>query len=370
MNINVDNIVVGKGDNVVVLARPDGKPIALVSGDVVTADVLDIISSGLVMLRITPPAGKGEGSGVLLARTDVPLSEGDRIALKVLGGDKDISLKFMGIESSQSSISTSTPPSANAAASTPVPAAVTIEQRIQGLLTELAGARLTSTDFQALQKVLTNIPASVKDNYPEFKMLASLAANMEQLNEQSLRASVEGSGVLFETNMKQAAVAELNYAPDVVTAKNALNAVVQQAIEAFQYPQTEAHTRAFLSDLISVTSQGIQGMDSNNARDTLNQLKQAIADCISVVETEKSQHSSCNCSDVLAAVKQQLDSAGTPQPGVPKDGAAAAAQIPQRVIIDGSEVLIPQKLQQQQPGDAVTPQMATTKDGVAAAVPQ
>ncbi|MBF0486820.1 MAG: flagellar hook-length control protein FliK, partial [Nitrospirae bacterium] len=69
--------------------------------------------------------------------------------------------------------------------------------------------------------------------------------------------------------------------------------------------------------------------------------------------------------EVLIPLKQQQPGdAITPQIYVPKDG-VAAAQIPQRVIIDSAEVLIP--LKQQQPGDAVTPQMSATKEGSVAA---
>ncbi|MEO5359795.1 MAG: flagellar hook-length control protein FliK [Nitrospirota bacterium] len=367
MNINV---VVNKGETVVLLARPDGKPISLVSGDAVSADVIDIIDSGLVMLRITPPLGKSEDTqgAVLLARTNVPLSEGDRITLKVMGGDKEINLKFMGFESPQSPVSAVTTAASHTTtpvpvvttdpASAPAPTVVTVAQKVQLLLSELTDARLSSSDFQALHKILTDIPSSVKNKYPEFKMLESLIPDMEQLNAQTLRASVEESGILFETNVKQSAIQELDNAPDVVLAKNTLNAIVQKAVEGFQNPQTEGHTRIFLNDLAAVTYKGIQGLTPGNASDTLNMLNHAIDDCLAVVAQDKDMHTNCNCGDVLSAVKQKLEAALQPQSSM-NDNIITTVQQGKlqlaSISVDYSDVFSPVKQMKQRPDALITP---------------
>ncbi|MBF0456330.1 MAG: flagellar hook-length control protein FliK [Nitrospirae bacterium] len=390
MNINSDNSAAGKGDNVIVLARPDGKPISLVSGDTVNAEVIDVIGSDLVALRISPPAGKGEDAQgtVLVARTNVPLSEGDQIALQVQGGDNEVSLKYLG------KIAMPEPPPSQAptAAAEPVslqppaPAAADIiQQKIQLLLSGLVDARLTSSDFQDLQKVLDNIPASVKNQYPEFNTLSSLVPNIEQLNAQTLQASVESSGIMLETNIKQSALQALNNAPDVVMAKQVLNSIVQKAVDAFQYPQSQGHTRSFLSDLIAVMYKGIQALNSNNASDTLNLLKQAIADCLTIVEQDKTQHQSCNCDDVLTSVRQKLDEAiaalsspkdtATAVENPPKDGLIAIPEQgrPQRGIMEGGEALtaVRQKIEEaaatlSSPKDTATAIENSPKDGLPA----
>ncbi|MBF0517430.1 MAG: hypothetical protein HQK97_10000, partial [Nitrospirae bacterium] len=338
MNFNVDNIGANKGGNVVLLARPDGRPISLVSGQAVTAEVVNTVGSGLVMLRITPQSGNsGDTQGaLLLAKTNVALNAGDQISLKVIGGDKDISLKFVGFESrapQPQPVSSAAPESAPALPTTPeqastttAPATVqTVAQKVQLLLSELSGARLTSTDFQDLQKLLTNIPSNVKNQFPEFRQLASAMPDIQQLNAQTLKTAVEGSGVFLETNVKQSALQELSNAPDVVMAKDTLNSIVQKAVEAFQYPQTEEHTRSFLSDLTAVTYKGIASLNSDNARDTINMLNQAIEDCLKVVEEDKTMHTGCNCGDVLTSVKQTLDAALSPQTAPSKDAAVTLA---------------------------------------------
>ncbi|MBF0319549.1 MAG: flagellar hook-length control protein FliK [Nitrospirae bacterium] len=281
MNINTDNIVISRTDNVVTLTRPEGRPIALVSGDVISADVLDIIESGLIMLRITPPAGKGEGTqgSVLMARTNVQLAEGDRISLEVLGGDKEVRLRLMGTEQFPSSTST----------------VDTIQQKIQSALSELSGARLTSSDVQNLKGLLNTIPGLVRSNNPEFKMLEAMMPAMERLNAQTLRTSVEGSGVLFETRIKLAALQELKNSPEVLMAKNALNSIMQTAVDGINDPRTDGQTRMLLNDLLIRTSEGIRGLNADNASETLLQLKQAV------------NNMAGSDNQLLTSIKQKLD---------------------------------------------------------------
>ncbi|MCG6552300.1 MAG: flagellar hook-length control protein FliK, partial [Candidatus Magnetominusculus sp. LBB02] len=330
LNINVDNIAVGKPDNVVVLTGADNKPLALVSGDAVTADVIDVIASGLVMLRIAPPLGKSDGGGTLLARTDIPLSQGDRISLQVQsaaaqpGSNAGVTLKIIG-KLPAADQPPSPPPDVQ---SPPLPSpdvagnAVNIQQKTQALLTELAGSRLTSTDLQNLRQVLNLLPPSVKDGYPQFKQLSQPPPDIENLTVGNLKAAVENSGIFFETNVRQIAIAALNNTPEVLTARDALSAIVQKAAEAFQYPQTEAHTRSFLTDLISVVSNGAKSLNSDNVGQTMTMLKQAIDDCIAIVKQDTSEHKGCNCGDLLTNIKQTLDTAMSPQ-ALPKEGIIA-----------------------------------------------
>ncbi|MBF0566949.1 MAG: hypothetical protein HQK89_17125, partial [Nitrospirae bacterium] len=225
----IDNYIVNRTDQMLTLMRPDGKTIPLTLGSVVSADVLDIIASGMVTLRITPPVGKGEGSQptgdstqgkVITAQTNVPMSEGDRVTLQVIGGDKEIRLKFLGVSQAQTTL--------------PRMQLDTLQQRLQSLLSEFSGSRLTSADFQQLSAVLKAIPPGIKDNFPEFSQLEKLMPDMEQMNGQALKTSVEGSGVLLETRLKLAVLQEFKSSPEAFVARDALSNVIKDATRALE----------------------------------------------------------------------------------------------------------------------------------------
>jgi hypothetical protein len=212
----IDNFIVIQTNNLLTLTKPEGTGGAFRIGDVFTADVLDVIESGMVTLKITPPVGRsleaqgqgldpqgGEphggldtrGSILIRARTSVPMDKGDRVLLEVMGADKDVRLKFLGVSTGDGT------EAAKGQGGTP-----SVEQKIQTLLGELSGAKLNGAEFKDLREVfLSKLPESLKNAFPEFKTLEAALTEIEKLNAGMFKDTVEDTGVLFETRLRFAA---------------------------------------------------------------------------------------------------------------------------------------------------------------------
>jgi hypothetical protein len=152
-------------------------------GATLTAEVLDGRAPGMIALRIARLDGK---ESLLEARTTVPLTAGDVIRIKVLEGGAEIRLQLLPPETSPS-------PEAE------------MRQAVLGMLDRLSAARLTGRELALLRQLFGRIPETLLREYPELEALARLMPDVERLNAEALRSSVEGSGVLFETRLKLAA---------------------------------------------------------------------------------------------------------------------------------------------------------------------
>jgi len=155
-------------------------------GDVIQADVLSILPDGNVSIRITTESGK---SGVVAARSEVPLAEGESVLLKVVGGEPEVALRFLGVIRDEG---------------TPGGVPAGLPEVYRELASELAASRLSSADARQAQESILLLPEAVKGAVPGFETIGR-SPGMEGLDGTVLREAVEGSGILLETKLKLAA---------------------------------------------------------------------------------------------------------------------------------------------------------------------
>jgi len=144
--------------NTLALLPPAGEGIRLAIGDLVRADVLSLQADGTVSIRVTTEGGK---SGVVSARSDVPLGAGESILLKVVGAGSEVSLRFLGVVGE-----------GNAAAGLP--------EACRGLAAQLAAARLPSEGAREALESLRILAQAVKEGVPAFPALAEAAADGQE----------------------------------------------------------------------------------------------------------------------------------------------------------------------------------------------
>ncbi|MGZ8430058.1 MAG: hypothetical protein ACXWWS_11535, partial [Candidatus Deferrimicrobiaceae bacterium] len=179
------NAVAQIGNSLTFLS-PSGDGMRFAVGDVVQADVLSILPDGNVSIRITTESGK---SGIVTARSEVPLAEGESVLLKVVGGEREVALRFLGV------IRAGGAPGGDPAG---------LPEMYRELASELAASRLSTADARLAQESFLFLPASVKEAVPGFEAIGR-SPGMEGLDGTVLRAAVEGSGILLETKLKLAA---------------------------------------------------------------------------------------------------------------------------------------------------------------------
>ncbi len=143
------------------------------------------MSSGSVALRVTQENGE---SAIITAKSQVPLSTGSQVLLKVSGGEGEIRLQLVST-ATEGSLINHQPPE-------------TMPARLLKILTDFSGLRLSSGDIQLIKDAFEKIPDRMRIAFPEFKALEDLMPEVEELNAGLLKQSVEGSGVLLETKLK------------------------------------------------------------------------------------------------------------------------------------------------------------------------
>ncbi|MCI4625550.1 MAG: flagellar hook-length control protein FliK [Candidatus Magnetoovum sp. WYHC-5] len=192
----IENYVIITNNLQVTTERPDLKLLDFRVGQIISADVMDIIESGMVALQIIPPIAKRESvQGKLIsAHTDVHLSEGDRISLKVIGTGKEIKFKFLGIENKENKITDED--------STENVAVNTLLDKLEKKLATLSNSKLNASDLHEIKQLFSKIPDNLKTIYPELKSLERLLPQIEQISPHSLKIQVDDSGILLETKLK------------------------------------------------------------------------------------------------------------------------------------------------------------------------
>ncbi|MBI5575328.1 MAG: flagellar hook-length control protein FliK [Deltaproteobacteria bacterium] len=170
--------------NTLTFLSRSGEGFRLKIGDVVRAEVLSLQDDGNVSIRITMESGK---TGVVTARSEVPLDPGENILLKVVGGEREIALRFLGVLGEEAS-------------GTGSPAGLAEEYR--GLASELAASRLTSAGIRDARETLRLLPPDVKDAVRGFGVIEESAPEIAGLDGPVLKDAVEGSGILLETKLK------------------------------------------------------------------------------------------------------------------------------------------------------------------------
>ncbi|MGC2062668.1 MAG: flagellar hook-length control protein FliK [Thermodesulfovibrionales bacterium] len=178
--------VIVTNDNNYSFYRSFGKALQFSVGDIVKAEVIKSMASGTVSLRITTDAGE---TGLIAARTNLPLATGSQVMLRVAGGHGEIRLQLVGTASEGSLINNQPPPE-------------NIPSKLIKMLSEFAGTRLKNEDILTLKEVFARIPDGIKVAFPEFRALEELMPQIAKINPGLLQKSVEGSGVLFETKLK------------------------------------------------------------------------------------------------------------------------------------------------------------------------
>ncbi|MBE0569809.1 MAG: flagellar hook-length control protein FliK, partial [Deltaproteobacteria bacterium] len=174
---------VARVENALTFAASSGGGIRLKIGDLVRADVLTIMADGSVSIRITKESGE---SAVVLARSRVPLDQGESVLLKVTEGEEgEVSFRFLGVVDKEG----------GRGRASGVPMAY------RGTASELAAVRMTAGDARQLQQLFRAFPDSVKSVVPGFARLEG-SPGMEGLSGAVLKEAVEGSGVLLETKLK------------------------------------------------------------------------------------------------------------------------------------------------------------------------
>lgn len=173
------------GNSLAVLS-PSDDGMRLAVGDVVRADILSILPDGSVSIRITTDSGK---SGIVAARSEVPLAEGESVLLKVAGGEREVALRFLGVIRG---------------GGTPGGMPTGLPGMYRELASELAASRLSTADARRAQESVLLLPEAVKGTVPGFEAIVR-SSGMEGLDGTVLRETVEGSGILLETKIKLAA---------------------------------------------------------------------------------------------------------------------------------------------------------------------
>ncbi|GAB4387909.1 MAG: hypothetical protein Kow0025_04180 [Thermodesulfovibrionales bacterium] len=177
----------------VTFVSPAGKAFSLKIGSVVTAEVMEVIDSGLVTLRITPPAGRSEGMRgmVIRAHSEVPLAKGQGIVLEYTGGGRDVRMRFIGLERPGGPPpSGDASPQADRAPAAPAPP---------------AHGRLGAAELRAILRMFQSVPGYLKAAYPDLRAMERLMPHVSELGGRGLRRLIEGSGVLLETKLRLAA---------------------------------------------------------------------------------------------------------------------------------------------------------------------
>lgn len=175
-------------DNVLTLLKSYGKGLNLRINDIVSAEVLNVLDSGDVSLRIQQKNGE---SSIIVARSDIALTKGMTVQFRVTASDAEIKLQFMGTASEGNQMVGKT-------------GEELLPQRVLRMLTEFAGSRLKQEDLNQMEEVFNALPERIKTAFPEFRAIERIMPEIEKLSSELLKKSVEDSGILFETKLKLA----------------------------------------------------------------------------------------------------------------------------------------------------------------------
>lgn len=175
-------------DNSLTLLKPYGKALSLRINDIVKAEVLNVMDSGDVSLRVMQKNGD---SSIIVAKSDIPLTKGMTVQFRVTASDAEVKLQFMGTASEGNRM-------IDHAANDFLP------QKVLRMLSDFAGSRLKQEDLTLLEEVYKALPDRIKTSFPEFRALERLMPEIDKLSSELLKKSVENSGILFETKLKHA----------------------------------------------------------------------------------------------------------------------------------------------------------------------
>lgn len=174
-----------QSEGVITFLKPFGKDFRLNVGEVVKAEVLNVMDSGSVSLKVTRKNGE---SSIIVAKSSTPLATGSTASFRVSGGDNEIKLQLMGTATDGSRTSGH--------------AEEPLADKILRVLSEFTGSRLKQEDLDLIGELFRALPGKVKSSMPELNALQRMLPEAGKLNPELLMKSVGESGVLFETMLK------------------------------------------------------------------------------------------------------------------------------------------------------------------------
>ncbi len=139
-------------------------------GEVLRAEVLDILSNDTVSIRL-----KNE---VIEAKTSLPLQKGATLLLQVSEVENGVKLKWVGAPPEESSI----------------------KNVVLAALNHLKGSRLSGEELKSFVELINRLPAPVKEN--SLSDLNRFFADIESLTGETLKEALQSSGVFFETKLR------------------------------------------------------------------------------------------------------------------------------------------------------------------------
>lgn len=155
----MDNSPAGRIGELFTLIKPTGKALSLRINEIVKAEILNILQSGSVSLRV-----KGN---IIKAETNIPVTKRGEVFLRVVGGDKNIKLQFLGYADENPLVSQD---ETNG-----------LQNKIFKAISEFVGARLKSSDIKLIENLVKSLPENVKASYPEFKTLEMFLPKIQEL---------------------------------------------------------------------------------------------------------------------------------------------------------------------------------------------
>lgn len=179
MNISLTN-----SNNAITLISPSLKSISLKVNEILSAEVLEVMDSGKISLKLEKDGSKK--GFIILAKTEVPLSKGDRLFLRVRDVGDVIAFQLAGFTRQGQRSTTDN----------------NIIAKIYNMLSDLAHARLRTDEIISIKKIISSLPEAIKKAIPELNGIDRILTEIESINQKILKDSVENSGILFETRLK------------------------------------------------------------------------------------------------------------------------------------------------------------------------
>jgi hypothetical protein len=182
---------IGRIGQILTLIKPSGKTLSLPLEGVVRAEVVRIIRDDEAIIRI-------ENENVRV-KTEIPLTKGDVITLRVLGFDKDVKLRLLNIVSKDVTVLE------GAGKGQPSEDLSTFQAKILKALTTLSDTKSSSRDIMVLSDLCKSLPSELMEQLPELQALEKALPEIADLSFVELKAAFENSGILFETKLRIAA---------------------------------------------------------------------------------------------------------------------------------------------------------------------
>jgi hypothetical protein len=207
-----------------ILTKPSGRTLSLPLEGVVRAEVIRTIRGDEVMLRI--------GEETVRAKTELPLSKGDVITLKVLDFDKDVRLRLLSIEPKEMAAV------GKMGKEQPPEDLLAIPEKILKMLSSFSNTSITHRDIRILNDMCRSLPGELQAQFPELQALAEALPGIAHLTARALKAAFENSGIFLETKLKIVAghAGEESMLPQSETDHNAFHMKGQEGISANKMP--------------------------------------------------------------------------------------------------------------------------------------